>query len=72
MMKFKKYGRPITSQAIEAFRLDLFAELEVDESQDMNELFQRAWKYGHEFGLEEVYYHFVDLVGIFTHTENSF
>ena len=71
-MNFKKYGRKQDAVTIETFRLDMFKTLKVEETSEMREMFQRAWKYGHSYGYEEVYEHFRGLLDIYLEASESF
>ncbi|NJO48159.1 MAG: hypothetical protein HC840_00425 [Leptolyngbyaceae cyanobacterium RM2_2_4] len=61
-MNLKAYHNKNNAQTVEAFRLELFKETGVEETQENIDLYQRAWKHGYEGGFEEVYFHFVDLL----------
>lgn len=71
-MNFKAYGRMTNTRTMEQFRLDMFKELNVEDTPEMNGAFARAWSYGYEGGHEEVFEHFRDLVAIFRETQGSF
>jgi hypothetical protein len=71
-MNFKKYGRKQDAVTIETFRLDMFKELDVEETSEMREMFQRAWRYGHSFGYDEVFEHFKGLLDIYLESEADF
>lgn len=71
-MNFQKYGRTTDSVTVERFRLDTFEELKVEETPTMNELFTRAWNYGHSYGYEEVFEHFKGLLGIYYDCSKGF
>lgn len=61
-MIFAVYQNQNNPDTVEAFRLQMFKELEAEETPQNLALYERAWKNGHEGGFEEVYYHFVDLL----------
>lgn len=61
-MNLGAYKDASNPKTIEAFRLELFKELEIQETKHNLNLFTRAWQYAHLGGFEEVYFMFVDLV----------
>lgn len=71
MLNFKKYGRMSSSKTEEQFRLDAFEALNLDETPENNEMFQRAWSYGYGGGYEEVFEHLRDLVAIIRENDND-
>lgn len=64
-MDFKAFRRKTIPEAIEAFRMEAFKELNLEETPENLDTFQKAWKYGYSGGYEEVFEHFRDLVGIY-------
>lgn len=61
-MNILAYKNANNPETVEAFKAEMFKEFGVVESPKTLELFDRAWKHGHEGGFEEVYYHFGDLL----------
>jgi len=72
MIDFKRYKRMTNQETVEAFRMEAFKELDLDDTVENNDLFQKAWRYGYSGGYEEVFEHLRDLVVIFRETSGEF
>lgn len=47
------------------FYQDLINLFGLEDNEISHKMYQLAWKNGHAYGYEEVYYHFTDLVEVF-------
>lgn len=72
MIDFKKFKRMANNETTEAFRMEAFKELDLEDTVESNELFQKAWRYGYDGGHEEVFEHLRDLVAIQRETSGNF
>lgn len=64
-MNFALYKKINNADTIAAFKREAFKVLEVEEGEDMDNIFAQAWEFGHQGGFEEVFWHLNDLVDIY-------